>query len=122
MSFQEETVVNAAGEFLLIVSDVNECAIGILIHIAIDDGFHQIAIAEIQAMKRFIEDEQIRRLHESACQEYQALFATRHFEEFAVCQMSDAKNVHPFQALLFLFFAWLEIESDGILESAGHNL
>ena len=36
--------------------------------------------------------------------------------------MSDAKDVHPFQTLVYFLLGGLEVESDGIFQSAGHNL
>ena len=101
---------------------IDERAVRIFKHITIDNGFHQIAIAKIQTVKWLIKDKQIRRLHESARQQYQPLFTTRHLEEFAISQMFDAKDIHPFNTEVFLLLGRTEVKTDGIFKSAGHNL
>ena len=49
-------------------------------------------------MQRLVENQQVGTFHESAGQQHQSLFTTRHFEESAIHQMSDAEHVHPFNA------------------------
>ena len=104
------------------MSHVDQRARGIIIHVAIDDGLYQIAMTEVEAMKGFVENEEIGRFDEGSRQQYQALFATRHLEELTISQMLDAKGFHPFQATLFLHLRRTGVETNGIFQSTGHNL
>ena len=104
------------------MSHIDQRAIGIVIHITIDDGLHQIAMAEIQTMKGFVENQQIGRFDKGSRQQYQTLFATRHLKELTISQMLDVKDIHPFETTLFLHLRRTGVEANGIFQSAGHNL
>ena len=122
MAFQEDAVVYALREILLVVGDVDERAVGVVIHIAVYDGFDQIAVAKVQSVKRLVEDQQVGTFHESPGHQNQSLLTTRHLEEFAVGQMPDTEYVHPFQTLVFFLLRRCEVKPYGVFQSAGHNL
>ena len=122
MSFQIDVVIDAFGQLVFVMCDIDECAVRVVIHVTVHDSLYQIAVAKVQSMKRFVENQQVWTFHECASQQNQSLLTTRHFKEFAISQMSDAKHVHPFHTLVFLFLFRGEVKPDGIFQSTGHNL
>ena len=120
--FEVDVVINAPWQFVFVMCDIDECAVGIVIHVTVHDGLYQIAVAKVQSMKWFVENQQVWTFHECASQQNQSLLTTRHFKEFAISQMSDAKHVHPFDTLVFLLLGRGKVEPDGIFQTTGHNL
>ena len=75
MSLQEDAVVDAGRELFLIVSNHDHRLVFSLAE-CLDDILYQAAVSVVKTMKRLVEDEELRILHEGACQKYQALLAT----------------------------------------------
>lgn len=43
--FEVDVVINAPWQFVFVMCDIDECAVGIVIHITVDDSLYQIAVA-----------------------------------------------------------------------------
>ena len=75
MSLQEDAVVDAGWELFLIVGNHDHRLVLSLAE-CLDDILYQAAVSVVKTMKRLVEDEKLRILHEGTCQKYQALLAT----------------------------------------------
>ena len=75
MSLQEDTVVDACRQFLLIMRHHNH---GLVVALAesLDDILHQTAVVIVETMQWLIQNQKLRIFYESTGQENQALFAT----------------------------------------------
>ena len=40
-----DVVIDAPWQFVFVMCDIDECAVGIVIHITVDDSLYQIAVA-----------------------------------------------------------------------------
>ena len=72
---EEDAVVDAGGEFLLVVGHHDDGLVATATE-CLDDIFDKTAVAVVETMERFIEDEQLGILDECPCHENQALLAT----------------------------------------------
>ena len=72
---EEDAVVDAGGEFLLVVGHHDDGFVASATE-CLDDIFDKTAVAVVETMERFVEDEQLGILDECPRHENQALFAT----------------------------------------------
>ena len=69
---EEDAVVDAGGEFLLVVGHHDEGLVATAAE-GLDDIFNQATVAVIKTMEWFVEDKELRVLDKSPCQKNQAL-------------------------------------------------
>ena len=69
---EEDAVVDAGGEFFLVVGHHDE---GLVASAAegLDDILHEMAVAVVKTMERFVEDKELGILDECPCHEHQSL-------------------------------------------------
>lgn len=114
-------MVNAEWKFFLVVRNHDECLVACSA-IVLNDLFHERAVAGIQTVQRFIENQQVGVLDKGASQQAQTLLATGQLQESSVCQMTDAEYLHPMHATFLLLGARTEIETNGVGQAACHDV
>ena len=72
MPHEEDAVVDAGGEFLLVVGHHDEGLVATAAE-GLDDIFNQTTVAVVKTMEWFVEDKKLRVLYECPCQKNQAL-------------------------------------------------
>ena len=96
---QIQMMRDARGQFLGIMGDHHQCLVRLT-----TEGFnhipHQLPVAIVKPMQRFIENQQFRILDKSTRKQAQSLFSTAQFQKGLVGQMNDTKNIHPVHAHL----------------------
>lgn len=86
-----------------------------------DDVFYKTAVAVVESVERFIENQQFRILDKGSCQENEALFAAGELQETTVFKTFQSEDFHPEAALVHIFFLRLYIEAYGIHQAACHD-
>ena len=72
MPHEEDAVVDASGEFLLVVGHHDEGLVATAAE-GLDDIFNQATVAVVKTMEWFVEDKELRVLYECPCHKNQAL-------------------------------------------------
>ena len=72
MTHEEDAVVDASGQFLLVVGHHDEGFVASAAE-GLDDILHETAVAVVKTMERFVEDKELRILDECPCHEHQSL-------------------------------------------------
>lgn len=120
MSFKEDAVVDAPWQFFLIVCHVDECYSGVFA-VLVNEVFYHVAVDVVEAVQRFVEDQQVGLFHKSPRQKYKSLLTARHLQKLPLFQRADAKGVEPFAALYPICFCGTRVESHSVFQSTGHN-
>ena len=116
-----QLVVDARGPLFAVVTDEDEGLVGTTAE-GLDEAEDEVAAAVVKAVERLVEDEKVGVFDKGTGHEHQALFATRHTEEGTVGQMVDTEESHPPETLLALLGRGTDVETDGVLEAAGHDM
>ena len=72
MTHEEDAVVDASGQFLLVVCHHDEGFVASAAE-GLDDILHEMAVAVVKTMERFVEDKELGILDECPCHEHQSL-------------------------------------------------
>ena len=83
LALEVEGMVDAGGEFFLIVGDEDK-GNGWILTVFIYQALYHAAIVEVETMEGFVENQQVGLFHESTGEKYQALLATRHLQELTI--------------------------------------
>ena len=85
------------------------------------DIFYKTAVPLIQSVERLVHDQQLRVFDECTRQQNQPLLTAGELEERAVCEVADPKEVEPPLASVVIPGVRIDIQADGIRQSAGYN-
>ena len=88
---------------------VDECALWVVDHVAVNNSLHHITVAQIESVQRLVEYQQVRVLYERTSQQYKALFSARNLMELPAGQLLDAEQIHPFYAFILFLFVGLVV-------------
>ena len=83
LALEVEGMVDAGGEFFLIVGDEDK-GNGWILTVFIYQALYHAAIVEVETMEGLVENQQVGLLYESTGEKYQALLATRHLQELTI--------------------------------------
>ena len=72
MTHEEDAVVDASGQFLLVVCHHDEGFVASAAE-GLDDILHETAVAVVKTMERFVEDKELGILDECPCHEHKSL-------------------------------------------------
>ena len=118
---QAEAVGDAGREFLFVVGDKDKRLVRPLAE-EVDYLPDELAVAVVEAVKRFVEDEQFGVFHKSTGQKAKSLLAATQLQERAVGLCLYAEDAHPVEARLPLFRTWTHIKPHGVAQSACHHV
>ena len=113
-SWQVEPVCNTIGKFFLVMGDKDECLMRTLAE-QLDYLTDEAAVAVVEAVQGFVEDEQLWVFDECTGQEAEPLLAAAQLQERAVGQCIYSEYMHPVEARLFLLRTRSNIESDRVM-------
>ena len=108
-----ETVSNTVRQFLLIVCYHHQSLVLSEAEL-LDNLTDKTAIPIIEAMKRFIQNQQFRVFHKGSSQKAESLLSTTQLQERLVCDTIHAKDTHPIEASLLLLWLGAHVESNRI--------
>ena len=112
---------DAVGKLFLIVRDHDERLVRTLAELT-DNLTDKTAIAVVEPMQGFVEDEEFGVFDESPGQEAEALLTAAEAKERCVGHLFDAEDMHPSQAGSSPLWTRTDIESDGVTQSAGYHV
>ena len=72
MTHEEDAVVDASGQFLLVVCHHDEGFVASAAE-GLDDILHETAVAVVKTMERFVEDKELGILDECPCHKHKSL-------------------------------------------------
>ena len=72
MTHEEDAVVDAGGQFLLVVGHHDEGFVASAAE-GLDDILHETAVAVVKTMERFVEDKELGILDECPCHKHKSL-------------------------------------------------
>ena len=72
MTHEEDAVVDASGQFLLVVGHHDEGFVASAAE-GLDDILHETAVAVVKTMERFVEDKELGILDECPCHKHKSL-------------------------------------------------
>ena len=118
---QLQMMVDAGGEFFLIVGDKDE---GLVVTFgkSLNDLLYELAVGGVETMKGFVENQQLGVFHEGAGKEHQALLTAGKLQEGALLGAFNTEYPHPETAFLIVFFGGVDVQAYGVFQTAGHNL
>ena len=118
---QAEVVGDAVGKFLLIVRNHDKRLVRPLAE-ALDDLADKLPVLVVEAVKRFVEDEQLRVFHKGSSQETEALLTTAELQERPVCHFFYAEDTHPIKAHLLLLWLRTNIKPYRVTQPARYHI
>ena len=99
---------------------VDECALWVVYHVAVNNSLHHITVAQIESVQRLIEYQQVWVLYERTGEQDHALLSAREFQEVAAFKVGYTEYVHPDAACLSFLVGNFFIQTDGIVKARCH--
>ena len=88
---------------------------------SLNNLLYPTTVVSIQTVKRFIQNQQLRVLHKSTCQQCQPLFSTGKLQKRVVFQFRNTKYIHPPFADGHLFRLGTFVKPDAVMKPTGHD-